>query len=332
MHNLREYLLPENGQFYKANLHCHSNISDGCHSPEEIKDCYKKHGYSILAITDHELLIDHSDLNEPDFLMITGYEYAFCEDKPYPTARTIEFNLFSKDPHKDTHVLFNPKYVQHGQKERAKFVKIDGEPFVREYTLESMQKLIDEANKNGFLVSLNHPHYSMESPAFFGNLTGLFAMEIHNHGSYHYGDYNPQMYDQMLRMGHKISCIAADDSHFAYIYDDEIDKRPWGFSMIKAESLTYDNVITALEKGDFYATQGPEIYDLYVEDGKVHITCSDAKRIIMHTKYRHYSFCDAPCREFINSAEFNVPDDEYMRFSVIDAYGRTAATRAYFLK
>jgi len=25
-------------------------------------------------------------------------------------------------------------------------------------------------------------------------------------------------------------------------------------------------------------------------------------------------------------------DDEYMRFSVIDAYGRTATTRAYFLK
>ncbi len=330
---MRQYLLPEKGQFYKANLHCHTTLSDGRNTPAEMKDYYKEHGYSILAISDHELLTDHSALNDDNFLTITSYEYAFVEDKPYPFAKTIEFNFFAKDPHNTTQVCFNPDYVSPRHKERANKIKFDGEPFVREYTIESMQKVIDEAKKNGFLVSLNHPHYSMESPAFFGQLKGLFAMEIHNQGSYYCGDYNPQMYDQMLRMGHKISCIAADDNHSARIYDDEIDKRPWGFSMIKTESLTYENVIKALENGDFYATQGPEIQELYTEDGKVHITCSEAKRITMHTKYRHYRIIDAPARETITSAVFKLPeDDEYMRFSVIDAYGRTAATRAYFLK
>ena len=33
---MKKFLLPENGNFYKANLHCHTNISDGKRTPEEI--------------------------------------------------------------------------------------------------------------------------------------------------------------------------------------------------------------------------------------------------------------------------------------------------------
>ena len=35
--NMKKYLLPENGKFYKANLHMHTNVSDGQMSPEETK-------------------------------------------------------------------------------------------------------------------------------------------------------------------------------------------------------------------------------------------------------------------------------------------------------
>ena len=33
---MKKYLLPENGNFYKANLHCHSTFSDGKWTPEEL--------------------------------------------------------------------------------------------------------------------------------------------------------------------------------------------------------------------------------------------------------------------------------------------------------
>ncbi len=329
---MRTYLLPKEGQFYKANLHCHTTVSDGSHTPREMKEYYKEHGYRILAMTDHELLVDHSDLNDEEFLTITGYEYAFVEGNDYSCARTIELNLFAKDPHNETQVCFNPENVYHGETWRAKSAKTTGEVFERTYDIRSIQHVIDEARKNGFLVSLNHPHYSFESPAFFGQLNGLFAMEIHNQGSfYNANDYNPQMYDQMLRMGHKISCIAADDNHMAYIYDDEKDPRPWGFSMIKAPSLTYGDVMVALENGDFYASQGPEIFDLYIEDGVVHLECSPAKVVVMRTKYRHSCQRIAPANESFTHMEFQLPKDEYMRFEIIDAYGRHANTRAYFL-
>ena len=41
---MRKYLLPETGSFYKANLHCHTVISDGRRTPEEVKALYKGGG------------------------------------------------------------------------------------------------------------------------------------------------------------------------------------------------------------------------------------------------------------------------------------------------
>ena len=45
---MRTYLFPEEGAFYKANLHSHTTISDGRLSPREMRDLYRDHGYSIL--------------------------------------------------------------------------------------------------------------------------------------------------------------------------------------------------------------------------------------------------------------------------------------------
>ena len=71
---MKQYLIPESGHFYKANMHCHTTCSDGRLTPAEIKEHYKAHGYSVVAYTDHEVMVDHSDLNDGEFLAITGYE------------------------------------------------------------------------------------------------------------------------------------------------------------------------------------------------------------------------------------------------------------------
>ena len=43
---MKKYLIPETGSFYKANLHCHTTISDGSMTPEEVKEHYKAAGYT----------------------------------------------------------------------------------------------------------------------------------------------------------------------------------------------------------------------------------------------------------------------------------------------
>ena len=87
---MKKYLLPETGHFYKANLHAHSTISDGTLTPEEMKAAYKAHGYSVLSITDHDLMVPHHDLTDPDFLMLTGFEMDMEEgfDKPLDVLTT----------------------------------------------------------------------------------------------------------------------------------------------------------------------------------------------------------------------------------------------------
>lgn len=343
---MKQYLLPENGKFYKANLHSHSTVSDGAFTPEQLKEHYKAHGYSILAYTDHELLVDHSELDDDEFLTLTSFEYAFIENddfyakgdvESYYRSRTIELNMFAKDQHNTKQVCYDPLYVLHGETWRAPLVERIGEPFRREYTIECMQKVIDAANENGFLVCLNHPSYSMETPEFFGQLNGLFAMEIYNHISFvHNGvyDYNPAMYEDMLRRGKRMYCIAADDCHTGTPDEDPTCDRYGGFVMIKAEELAYDAVIGALEKGDFYASQGPLIEELYVDNGIVHLKCSPAKSVAMNTECRPFGGVRIAAEgEYLTEVSFELPyGQSFMRFDVIDERGRHANTRAYYLE
>ena len=51
---MRKYMITETGTFYKANLHCHTTVSDGATTPEETKRLYMEQGYSIIDFTYHE--------------------------------------------------------------------------------------------------------------------------------------------------------------------------------------------------------------------------------------------------------------------------------------
>ena len=41
---MKKYLFKNDQNLYKANLHCHTTVSDGKMTPEEVKDTYKKEG------------------------------------------------------------------------------------------------------------------------------------------------------------------------------------------------------------------------------------------------------------------------------------------------
>ena len=103
--------------------------------------------------------------------------------------------------------------------------------------------------------------------------------------------------------------------------------------MIKAEKLEYKTITNALLAGHFYSSQGPEIYSLTFEDGKVHITTSPAKKITMESGIRYVGAQYAPKDiGYITEATFEViPDCNYVRFTVFDEQGKAANTNAYFV-
>lgn len=75
--NNRE-LLPKSGNWYKANLHCHTVLSDGTWTKEQVKEEYRKKGYSIVAFTDHRHYGWHPELQDENFLPIAGFEADCC--------------------------------------------------------------------------------------------------------------------------------------------------------------------------------------------------------------------------------------------------------------
>jgi hypothetical protein len=53
---------------------------------------------------------------------------------------------------------------------------------------------------------------------------------------------------------------------------------------VGAKELTYESMVEALEKGDFYSTNGPQINSLYVDEDKLlHITCSEAMQVSLRS-------------------------------------------------
>ena len=326
---MRHYLLPENGNLYKACLHSHTTVSDGKYTPAELKEIYKSRGYHILACSDHELLVEHSELDDENFLMLTSYEYAVCEKVDWDHARTIEFNLFAKDQHNETHVCFSPTSVKHGETWRVPTVKHVGEKIKKEFSFEFCQNVIDEARANGFLVSLNHPISSFLTTDIIRKFEGLFAMEIYNQDSIICGvnERGLAIYEEMLRRGKPWCCIAADDFHSTIKNEYPAP----GFVMIKADELKYDKIIAALEAGNFYASTGPVIEELYIEDGVAHIKCSPVKTINMETPYRPRGGArKAKGDDVITEASFRIPEGTgYIKFELFDEKGNFASTRAY---
>ena len=329
---MKKYLLPPTGNFYKANLHCHSTVSDGRWSPEKIKEEYMARGYSIVAYTDHDVMVPHSELAEENFLPLNGVEYEVTEtdDREFKFKKTCHMCMIALDPHNLKHVCYHrTKYLyEKTEKYRATLQYDENEPdFEREYTPGCISTMMKAGRDNGFFVTYNHPVWSQEGYEDYMGYNHMHAMEMCNYGCvYHgYNDYNEKEYDDMLKGGKRIFCISTDDNH-------NISKDSFGgFTMIKADKLEYKTITDALVNGNFYASQGPEIHDFWYEDGKVHITCSDAKKIVLSTGIRKVTCVTSETDEFVNSAEFEVSKDmKYIRVTVTDACGNHANTNAYF--
>lgn len=267
----KKHLLPQVNRYFKANLHTHSTISDGKLTREEVKNGYKALGYQILCITDHNVIADHSDMNDPDFLMLTGVETNVnAPDMGKTSGKTYHLNLIAKEPHN----LWSPSKAFRKRPSAAEYEdKMQCEEMDLQYNTDSINAMIAKANEKGFLVMYNHPTWSCQSYPDYAPLKGLWGMELRNSECCLLGhnENNFRVFKDLLSLGNRIYPLGADDMH---------KPRALGHSwiMVGATDLCYGNVIDALEKGDFYMSCGPELKDLWIEDGILKITCSDAQR------------------------------------------------------
>lgn len=279
--NERIYLLPPEGNLYKTNLHSHSTVSDGRFSPEELKRLYTEKGYHAIAFTDHRACVPHPELTDENFVALTGIERAFS----FGTESTVHICGISRDPD-FTWEISDDKNTN----------------------IDAINEGIREMNEKNFITTLNHPRWSALSAEQIAAIHGTANMEVAN--GYEmvqdgYGD-DYALYEMELRRGMKYSPIAADDNHRSRANGKPGLEYFSGFTVMKAKELTYGALINSLDTGAFYASTGPMIKNLWLEDDILHIECSPVCGVFVHGRTFKYRTAELHVQDDIEVLDINI--------------------------
>ena len=230
----------DNTPWYKANLHAHTTVSDGRKSPEETEKLFREKGYQILAFSDHWKVSPAKV--EKDFILLSAAELDTYYGENKECFHIIGLNL------PEGTAFPNPNKTVHPQ------------------------KLIDRIEELGGIAFLAHPQWSLNQPEDIAALRNIFAVEVFNttSGLPHNPDRadSSDLLDLVARKGYLIPQIATDDCHW---YDGDECK---SFTMIQTEDFSVEGIVKALRNGKFYASQGPLVKQVEVEDNRVTVTCS----------------------------------------------------------
>lgn len=315
-------LLPEKGQFYKANLHCHTVESDGRLTYEEVKKAYQKQGYQIVAYTDHRKYAWARELCDQEFVALAAMEVDINEHFKVPgdfsQVKTYHINLYDAMPEKF-------------QEEKRRNLL----PERRYHDTDYINDYIRKMKEYGFFACYNHPYWSLQNYEDYKGLRGFWGMEIYNYGCELDGLYgfHPQCYDEMLRLGNRLFCVAADDNHNSFPFENPLCDSFGGFIMVKAEKLTYEAVTEALLSGNFYSSMGPEIYGISIENGILNVETSPVEKIYVMTQGRNCHRKAAFPGQTITGASFALNGTEgYIRVQIRDGEGRYACGNAYEMR
>ncbi|MEM7530752.1 MAG: CehA/McbA family metallohydrolase [Chloroflexota bacterium] len=243
------------GQFWKGNIHTHSTNSDGRVSPEEACQRYRNAGYDFISLTDH-------------FLENYGY--------PMSDTRAMRTDDFTTIIGAELHT---------GQTEMGSAWHILGVGLPLDFAPptpdETGSQLAARALEAGAYVAIAHPHWYVlthEDAISLG--PDVHAVEVYNGISVDGNDRADSWHftDILLGRGHRYTTCATDDCHFRPDYHDF----GRGWVQVKSETLTPESILGALKAGHYYASTGPELYDIQVISGeKVIVRCSPANGIFM---------------------------------------------------
>lgn len=290
------------GRFWRGNLHTHSDRSDGCLTPQEVCRRYRAEGYDFLALTDH---------------FIGAYGYPITDTVPFREAGFT--TILGAEIHSGAmangelwHILAVGLPAAFQPPRAPGFSPVDGQ--------ESGPEIAARARAAGAFVAIAHPKWSGLTLADARSLTAAHAVEIYNHGCAIGCDRadGAAIADLLLSEGRRLSLIATDDAHFT-----EPDHFG-GWVMVKAEENAPEALLAALKRGDFYASQGPELRGVRLAEHEVAVESSAVQTVIVQG---HGSAATAVHGQSLTSATVpldRVRNSPWLRVTVIDRAGKRA--------
>ncbi len=292
------------GTWFKGNTHTHSVLSDGVLSVEHIARIYAESGYDFIAMTDHQCVFPGSASgNGMPLHILGGVELDGWDEKGryYHVVALGQLQGLDRDMSRlaeDTQGRILPGLLR------------------------------DIQTQNGFLIWA-HPHWSgntMEDGLRFN----FEAMEVFNAGSQREvgrGLAGPY-WDYLLKRNPEILGIAADDAHFSA-------KNPFwkeGWIMVNARELSHDGLLTALRRGNYYSTTGPDFKLIALDGDHVFVETSPC-RIIRMISPQKSGACvfQSSGQGVVTTAAFRIPDEDIpIRLEIEDFQGRCAWSNPLF--
>lgn len=327
------------GQWFRGNLHAHTTNSDGAMPPEKLVAHYDYAGWDFLALTDHWRVSEVANLA------------AF----PHITVlRGIEVNTPNGSTSAGTNVHLVGVNVQEPIERRDDFDGFTGPATVQWY--------VDAIREQGGEAIVAHPYWSGLTLRDFEGLRNVLAIEVFNTDTeVHIGrGVSKMLWDDLLSHRIPLPAVGVDDCH----RPGQDSLRGW--TMVRAADRSPESLLAALRAGHYYASSGPEIYDVRLEidepgsgalpAGRVLVECSPARSITLvangtrggrlnagtfgmalrarrlrrEGRHRPEGFLDG---ELLTGGEFVVTGQErYVRVQVEDDRGRCAWTNPLFLR
>ncbi|HDH06835.1 MAG TPA: PHP domain-containing protein, partial [Thermoproteales archaeon] len=211
------------GVWLKACLHCHTTESDGALSPKGVVSYYKKHGYKVVALTDHNKI---TYVEDDDVITFPGVEIGVGKGLAGHSFHVVAINI----------------------KEYEK-------PEVKDYS--KLEEFLKELTSAGALILIAHPAWSSLLSKDLLAIESYHGIEVYNTGcDTEVGKgFSTVHWDQILAMRKLKWGYAVDDAH-RYYYPPADSNRGW--VMVKAEE-DREHVLKALKEGSFYSSMGPEV-------------------------------------------------------------------------
>ena len=309
---------------------------------------YREHGYQFVIITDHEFLTDVAPLQalfgaDGKFLVMPGQEVTqeLADDKHPDGRRQAHVNALGSNR------IVMP------------MTGTKGPPGIRDVTMsESYVRNVSEIRAAGAIAQINHPNWRWSvKPEDLAEISGPFLLEVWNgHPSVNnlggfdtMGQVRPSaeaFWDSVLSQGKIAWAAGTDDSHDYLRLDDFSSERPGrAWVSVRASTLSVAAIMEALEKGQFYASNGVVLDDYATDTTSIAITIRQPRfpnrwrdRVIDFPDDRGFTtrFIGKGGRVLAEvgglKPSYKIRGDEgYVRASIVDSSGLRAWTQPVFL-
>ncbi len=219
------------GRWYRGVFHCHTTRSDGAWSTEAVANWYAERGYDFVAITDHNQLTRAPAVGGSSLVLVPGTEVDAGRTRLGEAYHLVGIGL------RDMIELPRNLETRHGL---------------------PVQRVIDSLRAAGAVVFVAHPYWTgavLDDLLPLQDVAGIEVFNANTEVDVGKG-YSGVHWDDCLSRGKLLLGAANDDAHW------RMPDFGQAWTMLHAETLTPETVVTALGAGSFYGSTGVTLEDV----------------------------------------------------------------------